>query len=199
MPRTPPKARATPRTTALGAVAIFVPLFTALLWWAFAHRVAPVAASGRPAFGTLSPAAAVFAAVFAAAGVAVIAALARANRRRLRAVLRPNRGRVIASIVLAFLIPVMVVEWRPLVLGLSVVNLLSYPTWRGAIGVPAVLTLATAIWYPITGLIISGVRERRLRFFVFALAWWSCYAGALLIWGFATIAVYPLPPASGPP
>lgn len=172
--------RASPRTTALGALAIFLPLFALLLWWAYAYRVGPLT-DGRsaPMDGTLRGAAAVIAAALAAGGPSVGLALLLANRRRLRAMLRVRPKRIFTSLVLALITPIGVLNWFPVILGAFAVSIVDDPWffWRFF---PAGIALATLAWYPVVSLIASGVRSHCLRFAVFALAWWSIYGTALL-------------------
>ena len=91
--------RAHPRTTALGALAILLPLFAALLWWGFHHRYAP----GDPEIlnnGSLSVVSLLVASCLVAGGPALLMALVLANHGRLRTVFRPTWGKAFTAVFL---------------------------------------------------------------------------------------------------
>jgi len=105
------------RTTASGALAIFLPLFLILVCWAFAHRVSPIpVGESRHLVGTLSAGIAVAGAGFAAAGPAVFLVLPVANHPRVPGIFRPRRGRVIAALTLFLLVPAGVPGFSPIVI-----------------------------------------------------------------------------------
>jgi hypothetical protein len=153
--------------------------FVARLWWI------------EPTFPRIVPkglAALPFAAIVAF-GLALVICLAVANRHRWRAVLHPNRGRIIGAAVLAFLTPFVVFSWVPWIIGGAVVFLgsvvLSNDPQRYSLALYglAMLVAATAFWYPVACLIISGFRSWKMRVAVFALMFWTAYSASILTLG----------------
>jgi len=192
-----PAHRVSARTTALTTLAIFIPLFGLLLWWAFEYRVVPVAAGAVPRIGTLPPVVGVFATLFAAAWPALLVALLLANRARLRAVFRPSRRRIVGALVLSFLTPWAVISWVPWIIGgfgvlvlleipgasaFDPQSLLSIGAYLGA------LALAALVWYPAACLLVSGIRSHWLQVAGFALTFWAAYALHLLVSGYQVLA-----------
>lgn len=108
--------------------------------------------------------------------------LFRRNRSRLRAVLRPTIGRVLAAALIGGLTPFIIFDWIPwIAIGLGLFGLSispSEPSWTilGAFGL-------AAVWYVPSSLIISGVTAKKWRFALFSLMWWACYAGLILAMG----------------
>lgn len=174
---------ASARTTALGALTIFLPLAGVLIWWAIVHMVDPDNTGSLIGIGTLPARAAVLAALLAAAGPAVLTALFLAKLGRLRAIMTPTRQHVGLAMFLALLTPVATVQWLPFTSGMfMVVGLVRGPVsaWLVVAGAFALLTLA---WYPAVSL-VAGVRHRSLRLAVFAFVWWSIYGTVLLAQGY---------------
>lgn len=122
-----------------------------------------------------------------ALGLAVLIGLAVANRARMRAVLRPNLGRLIGALVLGFVTPVAVFDWLPWIVG-GLSLFFSYAALAEA-RIDMVLRfmsywlIASALWYPASCLIVSGIRSRWLRIALFALMFWAAYAAVLLVTG----------------
>ena len=126
-------------------------------------------------------------ALLLALGLAVLIGLAVVNRHRWRAVLRPNRGRVIGALALGFVTPVAVFNWGPWIIG-GMWLTLGFPALQA--GRPSgfffglmVLTAAAALWYPFACLIVSGIHGRLMRVAVFALMFWAGYAAIILAVG----------------
>ncbi|MCB1356139.1 MAG: hypothetical protein KDK53_06440 [Maritimibacter sp.] len=172
--------RADARTTARGALAIFLPLFAGLLWWAAAHSMA-----GLPTVW------AVAAALVAAAGPAVWFAELLANATRLPVVFHFHWSRVVHAALLGFATPVAVIHGFPTVAGpTALVGLfgglgagLSFAeSLAGILALLVVVPLAALAWYPTVCLLASGITDHRRRFAVFVLLWWSVYA-ALALFG----------------
>jgi len=122
-----------------------------------------------------------------ALGLAVVLGPAWANRERWRAVLRPNRGRVIGALILGFVTPVAVYSWTPWIIG-GIWLTLGVASLRQ--GVPDEILfglfmslVAAGFWYPIACLIVSGIHGRVMRVAVFALMFWAAYAAILLAVG----------------
>jgi hypothetical protein len=160
-------------------VLICVITFAARLWWI------------EPTFPRIVPkgfAALPFAAVFAF-GLALVITLGVANRHRWRAVLHPNRGRIIGAAVLAFVTPVVVFSWVPWIIGGTVAFLgsvvLSNDPQRYSLVLYglAILIAATALWYPVACMIVSGFRSWKMRVAVFALMFWTAYSASILTLG----------------
>jgi hypothetical protein len=171
--------RAPPHVTALGAATVFVPLFAALLFWVFVHRVAPMPQGSvlRPEH-SLPPLVAILAAAFAAGGAALLSALILANVARLGALFRPRRSKFVTAAILALITPVAV-------RGLWGVPFASDAWHHGGffrfVGLWVVIGLA---WYPGTTILVSGIRSKLLRVFAFALIWWQIWGIAVMIEGF---------------
>lgn len=127
-----------------------------------------------------------FAAILAL-GIAVVIGLAWANRKRWRAVLRPNRGRVIGALILGFVTPVAVYSWTPWIIGGIWLTLGLSSLQEGMLDVIlfglAMILGAAVPWYPVACLIVSGIHGRVMRVAVFALMFWAAYAAILLAVG----------------
>lgn len=122
-----------------------------------------------------------------ALGCAVLIGLAVANRHRWRAVLRPNRGRVIGALALGFVTPVAVYSWGPWIIG-GMWLMLGLPALQEGMASGfffglMVLTAAAALWYPFACLIVSGIHGRLMRVAVFALMFWAAYSAFILAVG----------------
>lgn len=125
--------------------------------------------------------------VLLALGLAVLIGLAVANRGRFRAVLHPNRGRVIGALVMGFVTPIAVYSWLPWIIGGMWLTLglpaLQDGNLKGFFFGLQMLGLAALLWYPIACLIVSGIRRRAVRVAIFALMFWAVYAAVLLVTG----------------
>lgn len=138
---------------------------------------------GRP-IGELQPVGLValpFAAILAL-GLAVVIGLAWANRKRWRAILRPNRGRVIGALALAYLTPVAIYSWWPWILG-GLTLFLGFFSFEAFFKAHGAVLIATALWYPAACLIVSGIHGRVMRVAVFALMFWAAYSAIILLAG----------------
>ncbi len=115
--------------------------------------------------------------------LAVIAGLIRANRHRMRAVLRPNLGRVLGAIVLMLITPLVVVNWLPWIIGMLAPFVIGQ--WRLAVLLPMLLLLGVPAlaWYPVSCLIVSGVKRKLWRLMLFALMFWASYSALVLVQG----------------
>jgi hypothetical protein len=122
-----------------------------------------------------------FAAILAL-GLSAVAILFAANRTRLWVVLRPNRGRLIGSLILTTITPFAVFNWVPWIVGvllLALPNLFHTPIWISAGAVGTFLGIS-ALWYPISSLIVSGIKFYWTRFWLFSLMFWSSYSAHIL-------------------
>lgn len=138
---------------------------------------------GRP-IGELQPVGLValpFAATLALA-IAVLIGLAVANRHRWRAILRPNRGRVIGALALAYLTPVAIYSWWPWILG-GLTLFLGFLSFEVFFKTHGAVLIAAALWYPAACLIVSGIHGRVMRVAVFALMFWAAYSAIILVVG----------------
>jgi hypothetical protein len=143
----------------------------------------------EPTFPRIKPngiSAVPFAAIFAL-GFALLLTLAHTNRDRLRAVLRPSRGRIIGAVVLALLTPIAVFSWVPWVLGGWVVFaaflVFEERSMEPFLAAIALITAAAGLWYPAAALIISGLHSLILRVAAFALMFWTAYSAIILVVG----------------
>lgn len=122
-----------------------------------------------------------------ALGLAVLIGLAVANRKRLRAVLRPNAGRVIGALLLVFITPLAVFDWLPFFFGGIAIGTVLALSVQGqllwALMSLAALPVAFALWYPFACLIVSGIHNRALRVAVFFLMFWAAYSAIILAVG----------------
>ncbi len=122
-----------------------------------------------------------FAAILAL-GLSAVAILFVANKSRLWVVLRPNRGRLIGSLVLATVTPFAVFNWVPWIVGvllLALPNLFHAPIWISAGAIGTYLGIS-ALWYPVSSLIVSGIKSYWMRFWLFSLMFWSGYSAHIL-------------------
>ena len=163
----------------------WVALPLAVLIWALAvFWRAPVLAGQQGVVFVVSALTAVPFALVLAYGIATLVVLFGVNRHRLRRVFRPNLGRVIGAVALAFVTPLAVFDWLPAILG-GVTAILSVPMAlsNGDVGGFGIVALAVGLWYPASALIVSGTRSRWLRFGLFCLMFWACYAALVLFGG----------------
>lgn len=172
--------RADRRTRTLGALAIFVPLFAAFLFWAVARGGSVLA------WGWTLPAAAL-----AAIGPAVVLAELLANITRLHTVFLFHWSRVVHAGLLGFVTPVAVINGFPTLAGTTAlvgifgglgVGMTFGQSVAGMLALLVVVPIAALIWYPVVCLLASGIHDHRRRFGVFLLLWWSVY-GALALTG----------------
>lgn len=121
---------------------------------------------------------------FFSLGVATLISLFTHNRQRLRAVLRPTKGRVIGAIILGFLTPIVVFNWVPwIVIGTAMVLSSETPLLLPLALLPALL------WYLPSCLIVSGIKSRPMRVATYALFWWAGYSGLILFNGILNFVV----------
>lgn len=159
-----------------------------LIWALAAFWRAPMLAGKPGMVFVVSPLTAVPFALVLAYGVAVIAVLFWGNRHRLRRVLRWNLGRVIGAVALAFVTPLAVLDWVPVILGGVMGAMLVAGGGEGVqwgLGFALILAGVAVLWYPVSALIVSGTRSRWLRFGLFCLMFWSGYAALVLFSGVA--------------
>ncbi len=130
-----------------------------------------------------SPWVAVLLCIVPAYGLAVLVELIRANRHRLRALLRPNTGRILGAVALAFVTPVAVFGWLPWILGPFILIGISSGAVLVLLQALVVFLCVTLCWYPVSCLLVSGIQSRRWRFFMFCLMFWSGCALHILYMG----------------
>lgn len=120
-------------------------------------------------------------------GVAVVICLAHANRHRLYVVLHPNRGRIIGASALAFVTPWGVSSWMPYILGGAVLIFglggLSVGNPLGLVFGLVAMLVPTTLWYPVSCLIVSGIKSRWVRVAIYALMFWAGYSAIILTVG----------------
>jgi hypothetical protein len=141
----------------------------------------------NPAIDPKGPAALPFAAIFAF-GLSVVITLAVANCRRWRVVLWQNPGRLIGAFALAFVTPLAVFSWVPWITGGLVFSFArSVPSEPSAANVLflllAIQAALMAFWYPISCLIVSGIKSRWVRFALFCAMFWTAYSAIILTLG----------------
>ena len=157
---------------------------TFLIWGCYVLwvRQALMTAANPPAVFIATPASAIPFAAVLAYGLAIIIQLFMANKTRLGAVFRPNRGRIIGTLALFCVTPLAILSWYPwIVLGVAPIIVLTFTTAPLAFAGGAIALLL--FWYPIACLIISGTRNRWRRFGRFCLMFWSSYAAQVLLLG----------------
>lgn len=122
-----------------------------------------------------------------ALGISVLAGLAFASRGRWRAVLRPRRSRVLGALALGFVTPIGVFSWLPWILG-GMWLTLGLPALQE--GQPSGFFLGlmliggvSVLAYPLSCLIVAGVKSRIWRVAVFGLMFWAAYGGIILFEG----------------
>ena len=122
-------------------------------------------------------------AVMLALGMAVVIGLAWTNRGRLRAVLRPSRGRVIGAIVLALPTQVLHMLWIPAI-GDDISAHWIRPLLDHEAATFALALLSMAVfWYPVSCLIVSGVGKKLARVAMFSLMVWAAVAAVSFLLG----------------
>jgi hypothetical protein len=114
-----------------------------------------------------------------ALGLSAITMLFATNRSRLRAVLRPNKGRIIGSLILAFITPLAFFGAMPITAGLGSVALFFERSWE-SIGLTFVYLGFAALWYPVSSLIVSGIKSYLIRFWLFSLMFWTVTSAQML-------------------
>jgi hypothetical protein len=91
--------------------------------------------------------------------------------------------------VLASVTPLVVFSWVPFIVGgaaaffVGVALTETNETMGAALYVLALLVALTAVWYPISCLIVSGLASRWARVAVFCLMFWSAYGAIILVVG----------------
>ena len=167
------------RKTILGLASLFAPVIWVV--YAFWHRPNLIA-QGTDALSLLGAA---LLSTLVAFGLAFIIGLCALNYKRWRAVLRPGIGRFISAVLMAGLTPIAVFSWMPWLFGTTftvslLIGLEGPPIYYPLFLLPLV---PIAIWYPVSGLIISGIGSKLWRVIAFSSIWFACYAAWLLIFG----------------
>jgi len=131
---------------------------------------------------------AVLAAATLGYGLAAITALLITNWPKKRTVLWPTKGKLIGAFTLAFVTPLAVFSGVPWIVGgMLLFTAPMLPPAFETLLVAAQWTLVpTAAWYIPSALIISGTRSHKLRFGLFCVMFWSCYAAHILYTGLKT-------------
>lgn len=138
----------------------------------------------------LGPAASALASFVFASGVALLLAILLLNRGRYRHVFRMSRARLIGTAALAALAPLLIfsgIPWLllPMIL-FGVHAAFSVPYGfeaRPVLAAIALLLAAVAVAFPISCLLVSGLRSKLARLAGFTLIWWSAYCLILLLFG----------------
>ena len=170
-----PQAEPLLRRIAITTALLGVPVWLAYVFWRlpvmraepdYYHQYIPTALTILPAV------------VFFSLGLATLICLFTQNRRRLRTVLRPTKGRIIGALILGFLTPLVVFNWTPwIVIGIAVL-MSGTDSW----GLPLALLPGVA-WYLPSCLIVSGVKSRPLRVAIYSLFWWASFSAHFLFNG----------------
>lgn len=185
--RPAPPHRADRRTTALGALAIFVALFAVLVFAAFTRRP-----------GELPLGWALLAAFVAAVGPAMVLALLVANAPRLGTVFHFAWSRVLHALLLGLVTPVAVIHGFPTLAGTTGIAGLVGGIGSGAplgavlremLPFLVMVPVAAAAWYPVVCLLASGIPDHRRRFAAFVQLWWSVY-GWLALFGIWLVPIW---------
>jgi hypothetical protein len=156
---------------------IFALLITLVIWGIYPLLPNPIAhGGGGPVIFVADRWSCLpFAGIFAYA-LALLIVLFRSNAHRMVAVLRPNIGRLFGSFILAILTPIVFVGWLPMTIGFF-----SIPAFiLGHLWGMKILGVAMLGWYLPTCLLISGIKDRFLRFGGFCLMYWA-YSSALIL------------------
>ncbi len=159
---------------------------TIVIWSAFMLLRHPI--SGHIPGDFRSPDSPILALGFAALpgyALALLYTLYRQNRHRLDAVFRPNRGRLIGAVSLTAVTPMVIIDWLPWIpLGLAMVvgpSIIQKPGY--VIFGMICATILSALWYPVSCLLVSGITSLKWRFGGFCLVFWACYASQVLAFG----------------
>ena len=173
--------RPKPNITLRNAVFIAIAIFVGLIIWAVNARVAAIdQTNGIPSEGKLPLSIAIIASLLVSLALGTIFSLGLSNRKRWRIVFHPNRGRIFGAVILSFLTPLQIFSYVPMILGPTFLFFISAVPLRLIVG----FLLSTLMWYPVSCLLVSGVRNRLLRVALFSLMWWGSYSGLLLYLGY---------------
>ena len=115
-------------------------------------------------------------------GIAMLAGLAWVNWHRPYSILRFTRGHAIGTVILILLTPLLVVNWIPWIFGGWFIFYIGVDGPGNSGPAYGILALLVICCYPIAVLLVSGIRDRRLRVAAFALVFWAVYC-ALILWG----------------
>ena len=132
----------------------------------------------------------VFGAVLLGMGLGTQLSLLSANWHRMRAVLKPNKGRVISSVVLVLLAPIGQFWAFPIPYALflpgPIMSFFSgpFPTDYNAIVLVILFFLYPPLMYVFSCLIISGIKRRSFRVAIFGQVWLAAYGAVLMLFGF---------------
>jgi hypothetical protein len=153
--------------------------FSPFIWATFYFGRRPVLLADQNIDFVASGLWAVLFAAIIALGLSAIIVLFITNRSRLRAVLRPNMGRIIGCLVLAFITPLAFFGAMPITAGLGSVALFFERSWE-SIGLTFVYLGFAALWYPVSSLIVSGIKSYLIRFWLFSLMFWTVTSAHML-------------------
>lgn len=136
----------------------------------------------------LGPALSALTSLVFAAGAALLIAILLQNRGRYRQVFRLSRARVIGAAVLAALAPLVIFSGVPWILLPMLIfsASIAFSARSGLATIPMLVAtpiIAMAVAYPISCLLVSGLRKKLLRFAGFTLIWWSAYCFVLMLPG----------------
>lgn len=112
-----------------------------------------------------------------------------ANWHRMRAVLKPNIGRILCCLLLTLLAPVAQFWTIPYSYGYvlygAILRLIAdkFPEPENWLPTIAVVVLYPLVSYVISCLIISGIQRRWLRIAAFVQVWLAAYGAVLMIFG----------------
>lgn len=155
-------------------------LITLIIWCAFLLLPNPLISNGGSHFFLPNWWSCLPFALTLAYTLALLIILFRCNFHRMRAVLRPNIGRLFGSFILAFLTPFMIVGVFPVTVGLLLVG-----------GELLLILLFGAVmigWYLPTCLLISGLKSRFWRLAGFCLMFWASVSAVMLVSGMQYLA-----------
>ena len=134
------------------------------------------------------PVANLIAALFLGMGLGSQLALLSANRDRLRAVFRPNTGRVLSALTLALCIPLAMFGYSPATfLWLFSLLLSGASSMNGpelSLYLSAFVLVALPVAFVFSSLIISGTQSCLIRILLFGQTWLAAFGAAMLVFGF---------------
>lgn len=167
--------------TRLIAVVLTLTLWAVFLVWRFPN-IDPTNSQilYRPNLITSLPLCFVF-----AYGLSTLMSLFIANYDRLNVVLYPNTGRMAGAVILMLFTPVAMMDWIPWI----VLGVVPFMIFRSTEEAAVLVLLGFALWYLPSCLLVSGVKNRWLRFWLFCLMFWSACAAVILFSGVLHLSV----------
>jgi hypothetical protein len=158
---------------------IFAILITLVIWGAYLLLPNPIISNARTHFFLPNWWSCLPFSLTLGYALALLITLFRCNLHRMRAVLRPNIGRLVGSFILAFITPFGFFGISPVTVGFVSLG----PD-------PLMILLFGAVmigWYVPSCLLISGLKNRFWRFAGFCLMFWASASAVMLLSGIPTV------------